>query len=298
MKSISRTPWSTVMFFLLPSFVGFVLLIIIPLLMAFGLSVTNYTGGPNFSFVGLRNYVLAFTSPVFLGSLWVTLKYVVFAVSLQLFFALAFAVILNRKLRGNNFFRGVIFLPNVIASVAIGLAFMVVLEPNTGMLNQLLGAIGLPTARWLASEDTALGTIIGVSVWQNFGYFMVIILGGLQHINASLYEAAQIDGANAIRKFFAVTLPGLSPVMFFCFTMSIINAFKVFDLVYVMTGGSNGGGPVGSTRVVVMDIYQNAFQRFRFGYAAAQSVVLLFIILAITLWQYRQQRKWVSYDVV
>ncbi|QEN04464.1 sugar ABC transporter permease [Thiospirochaeta perfilievii] len=272
------------------------LFIIIPIIMTFGLSLTNYTGGPNFSFTGLKNYIIAFTSPIFTRSLWITLKYVIFAVGFQILFALLFAIILNEKLLLNSFFRGVIFLPNIIASVAIGLSFMVILEPNNGMLNQLLNFFGLPSSRWLADPKSALGTIIAVSVWQNFGYYMIILLGGLQQINPCLYEAAEIDGAGALRKLISITIPGLSPVLFFSFTMSIIGGFKVFDLIYVMTGGSEGGGPAGSTKVVVLEIYQNAFQRFRFGYASAQSVILLIIILGITLWQYRQQKKWVTYD--
>jgi multiple sugar transport system permease protein len=137
-----------------------------------------------------------------------------------------------------------------------------------------------------------------ITVWQNFGYYMVLFLGGLQTISATLYEAAAIDGAGPVRRFLSVTIPGLSPVIFFSVTIAIIRAFQVFDQIYVMTGGSWGGGPAGATTVLVFDIYKNGFTHFRFGYAAAESVVLLIIILAVTIIQQQGQKKWVTYDIV
>jgi multiple sugar transport system permease protein len=137
-----------------------------------------------------------------------------------------------------------------------------------------------------------------VTVWQSFGYYMVLFLGGLQTISRSLYEAAAIDGAGAVRRFFAVTLPGLSPIMFYSITIAVIRAFQVFDQVYIMTGGQLGGGPAGSTSVLVFDIYKNGFSQFRFGYAAAESVALLGIVLIVTAVQQRGQKRWVNYDVV
>jgi multiple sugar transport system permease protein len=191
------------------------------------------------------------------------------------------------------------FLPNVLSSVAVGLVFGMLFDNNNGPINQFLSHMGMdPVPKWLAGESTALPTIIMVACWQNFGYWMVLFLGGLQTISSNLYEAAAIDGAGPIRRFFAVTIPGLTPILFFSFIMCIIRAFQVFDQVFVMTGGQAGGGPAGATNVLVFDLYKNGFTNFRFGYAAAESVVLLVLVLIITVIQQQGQKKWVVYDIV
>jgi ABC-type sugar transport system permease subunit len=270
----------------------------VPIIAAFGISLTNFSGGPNFRFIGLTNYVNAFTSSTFLKYLSITVNFTFWTVLAQLGLGLVFALILNEKLLGRNFFRGVMFLPNVLSSVAVGLVFSLILDSSRGPVNQFLLSIGLPAPLWLAGEKSALPTIIMVTVWQNFGYYMVLFLGGLQTISATLYEAAAIDGAGPVRRFLSVTIPGLSPIIFFSVTIAIIRAFQVFDQVFVMTGGQLGGGPAGATNVLVFDIYKTGFSQFRFGYAAAESVVLLIIILAVTLIQQHGQKKWVNYDVV
>ncbi len=298
MRKINRTPWPIVAAFILPSLLGFLLFVLAPIVMAAGISLTNFSGGPRFRFIGLRNYALALANKDFLNALGVTINFTFWTVLLQLALGLAFALLLNDRLFGRQFFRGVIFLPNVLSSVAIGLAFMLILDPKRGPLNQYLRSIGLDPPLWLGSEKSSLATIIMVTVWQSFGYYMVLFLGGLQTISRSLYEAAAIDGAGAVRRFFAVTLPGLSPIMFYSITIAVIRAFQVFDQVYIMTGGQLGGGPAGSTSVLVFDIYKNGFSQFRFGYAAAESVALLGIVLIVTVVQQRGQKRWVNYDVV
>ncbi|HUX22529.1 MAG TPA: sugar ABC transporter permease, partial [Spirochaetia bacterium] len=157
-------------------------------------------------------------------------------------------------------------------------------------------SVGVGAQPWLASPATALGTIIFVSVWQSFGYYMVLFLAGLQSISPSLYESAELDGAGLLRKLVSITIPMLTPTTFFCVTTAIIKGFQVFDLVYIMTGGRQGGGPAGSTTVLVFDVYRNAFEFFRMGYASAEATVLLIFLLVITTIQYRSQRGWVSYD--
>jgi ABC-type sugar transport system permease subunit len=297
-SGLRRSPWPVVLVFLLPSFIGFVLFMAVPIIAAFGISLTNFSGGPHFRFIGLTNYVNAFTSSAFLKYLSVTVNFTLWTVLLQLVLGLVFALILNEKLFGRNFFRGVMFLPNVLSSVAVGLVFSLILDSNRGPVNQFLLSIGLPAPLWLAGEKTALPTIIMVTVWQNFGYYMVLFLGGLQTISAALYEAAAIDGAGPVRRFIAVTIPGLSPIIFFSVTIAVIRAFQVFDQIFVMTGGQLGGGPAGATNVLVFDIYKSGFSQFRFGYAAAESIVLLIIVLAVTLIQQQGQKKWVTYDIV
>jgi multiple sugar transport system permease protein len=298
MKNLKRTSWTTVALFVLPSFLGFFIFVAAPIIAAFGLSLTNFTGGANFSFVGARNYINAFKSGGFWNSLGVTLKFTFWTVLLQLSMGLAFALLLNKKFLARNLFRGVIFIPNVLSSIAVGLVFMLLFNPQRGPINQWLSSLGLPGPLWLSSEKSALLTIILVTTWQNFGYYMVLFLGGLQSINVNLYEAVEIDGAGALRRFLAVTIPGLSPIIFFSVTMAVIRAFQVFDQVFIMTGGQSGGGPAGSTSVLVFDIYKNGFSLFRFGYAAAESVILLGFVVVITIIQQKGQQRWVTYDIV
>lgn len=297
-NSLRRSPWPVVAVFMMPSFLGFLLFMAIPMFAALGISLTNFSGGPNFRFVGLTNYINAFKSTGFLKYLSITVNFAFWTVLAQLILGLAFALLLNEAFFGRNFLRGAMFLPNVLSAIAVGLIFSLILDPKRGPVNQFLLSLGLPAPPWLTGEKTALLTIIIVTVWQNFGYYMVLFLGGLQTINTTLYEAAAIDGARAVRRFLSITIPGLSPFLFFAVTIAIIRAFQVFDQIYIMTGGPWGGGPAGATTVLIFDIYKNAFSQFRFGYAAAESVMLLIIILAVTLVQQHGQKKWVSYDIV
>ncbi|MBN2628296.1 MAG: sugar ABC transporter permease [Spirochaetales bacterium] len=296
-KSLEKTPWPTVLSFLLPGFIGFILFVFFPMLSTFLISFTNYSGGPNWKIVGIDNYLTIAKDKHFLQSLVVTVKFVLIGVSLQIIMGLLFAMLLNRNILGQTFFRSLFFMPNVLSSVGISLAFSLIFHPTKGVANQILEYFGLPDSPWLTDPSTALLSIIMVVLWMSFGYYMIIFLGGLQSINSSLYEAADIDGANGVQKFFRVTLPMLSPTMFFALTMCIINSFKVFDQIFMMTGGTDGGGPAGSTNVVVYDIYQNSFRNFRFGYASAESLILLIIILVITVIQFNNQKKWVTYDI-
>jgi ABC-type sugar transport system permease subunit len=298
MRNLQRTSWPVVAVFILPSLLGFLFFMAFPILASLGLSFTNFSGGPNFRFLGVTNYINAFKSSAFRQSLNVTMVFTLWTVALQLLLGLAFALLLNEKMAGRNFFRGTMFLPNVLSSVAVGLVFSLILDSKRGPVNLFLQSIGIPAPLWLAGEKTALPTIITVTVWQNFGYYMVLFLGGLQTISSTLYEAAAIDGAGPVRRFTAVTIPGLSPIIFFSVTIAIIRAFQVFDQVFVMTGGQSGGGPAGATSVLVFDIYKSGFSQFRFGYAAAESVVLLVIVLVVTIIQQQGQKKWVTYDIV
>jgi multiple sugar transport system permease protein len=283
--------------FLLPSFVGFFLFILLPAISTVGYSFTNYSGGKTISFIGLENYVTAFRSSAFWNALWVTAKFVVVTVTLQIVLGFGFAVVLDRPMRGRDFFRGLFFMPTVLSAIAVSLAFMLLFNPSKGPVNMFLESIGLQAQPWLASEDSALGTIIFVILWQSFGYYMVLYLSGLQSINRSLYESADIDGASPAQQLVRITIPMLSPTTFFCVTIAIIRGFQVFDQVFVMTGGQAGGGPAGATTVLVFDIYRNAFVYYKLGYASAEATILLLIVLVVTVLQYRGQTRWVNYDL-
>ena len=175
--------WRNILMFLLPSMIGFVLFMLIPTITAIGLSFTDYSGGFSANFLGLDNYYRACASAVFRGSVWVTVKFAVFTVLLQLLLGFTFALLLNSKIVGRNFYRAVIFLPVLLSQVAISLVFLLILHPSKGPVNSFLVSVGLAPQPWLASPKTALGTIIAVNIWQSFGYYMVLFLSGLQTIN-------------------------------------------------------------------------------------------------------------------
>lgn len=247
---------------------------------------------------GFQNYHKAFRSSNFWKAVKVTLTFVISTIGFQIGIALLLAVILNGQIKGRNFFRSVIFMPVVLSTVAISLAFMIIFHPQKGPVNGFLISLGLDPLPWLTGVKTALPTIIFIVLWQTVGYYMVLLLSGLQTINPALYEAAEIDGASGAQKFLHVTIPMLTPVLFLCVILAVIRAFQVFDQIFVLTGGQDGGGPAGATTTLVFDIYLNAFTHWQMGYGAAEATILLCVILIITLIQYYQQRKWVSYDLV
>lgn len=290
------TKWYIVVAFLLPSLLGFGVFIILPIIASIGLAFTNYSGGFNLDYVGLDNFHRALIDGAFLNSLWITGKFMMSTVVFQIILGFIFAVLLNKKIFGKNAYRAILFLPVVLSSVAISLVFMLMLNPDKGPINNFLLFLGMSASPWLTSPKTALTTIVMVSIWQSFGYYMVLFLGGLQSINKELYEAAAIDGATEMQKLLKVTVPLLSPTTFLCIIMAIINAFKVFDQIFIMTGGQDGGGPAGSTSVLVFKIYQDAFSHYKMGFASAEATILLLMVLVITIIQYRGQNKWVSYE--
>jgi multiple sugar transport system permease protein len=288
--------WITVLLFLLPSLLGFLIFIFIPIIAMIGLSFTNYSGGINLSFIGLDNFLRIFENSMFRKAMINTAVFTLITVTLQILLGFIFAILLNKKIYGRTFFRSVIFLPVILSNIAVSLVFMLIFHPSKGPVNGLLQSLGLPGVPWLTSPKTALLTIALVAVWQSFGYYMVLFLSGLQTINPEIYEAGEIDGANPWQRLWSITIPLLSPTTFFCVIMAIINSFKVFDQIFAMTGGQLGGGPASSTTVLVFDIYQRAFTNLEMGYASAEALILLLVVLSITIVQYQGQSKWVTYE--
>ncbi len=277
--------------FLLPNMVGFFIFTLIPVVYGLLLSLTNYDGFGNMNFLGLKNFKKLFTDVYFYTALKNNIYYTVFSVTFTLLFGLLLAVLLQRKLRGSNLFKTIFFFPQLTSSVAFGIIF-VCLFRGSGPINGVLQTLGMNNPpKWLTSTDWSMTTITIVSIIKNFGYYMVLFIAGLQTIPADLYEASAIDGANGWRQFKAITLPMLSPTTFLCSIMCLINSFKVFDLVNIMTDG----GPGRSSNVFVYRIYQEAFVKYNFGYASAYAVVLFFIVFVITMIQFRGQKKWVNY---
>lgn len=284
----TRTAW----LFLLPSLLCFLVFTAYPVFASLYISFFKWDGLTEMSYVGLANYQRLLTDSNFIISLKNNLYYTFVSVPLTMLFAFLLAMAMNVKLKGIAIYRIVYYLPNITASVAIGIIWAMILLPN-GPLNNALRSLGIQNPpRWLNSSQWAMPSVIMVSVWRNVGYYAIIMLAGLQGISQDLYEAADIDGASRLRKTFSITIPMLSPTLFFCTIMSIIGSFQVFDTIMSMTQG----GPGRATKVLVLYIYQTCFETpFRFGYASAMAYVLFFIILIITLIQFRGQQKWVNY---
>lgn len=290
-----RTPFRDLVVFLGPWTVGFILLTAGPLLAAVYLSLTDFDLLSNPTFIGTDNYVRMFTEDDrFLKSLSVTAVYVLVSVPMQLIFALGLALVLEKGLRGLPYYRALYYLPSLIGgSVAVGILWRTVFGYDGGINNvlSLLGFDNLPN--WINNPDTSLWTLILLNVWT-FGSPMIIFLAGLRQIPAELYEQASIDGAGRYRKFVNITLPMLTPLIFFNVILQTINAFQAFTPAHVISGGT--GGPADSTMFYTLYLYIEGFTRFNMGYASALGCVLLGIIAILTALNFAFSRFWVFYN--
>lgn len=278
--------------FILPNFLGFAIFTLIPMIFALALSFLNWDGSNPITFAGLDNFKQLFKDTTFKISIVNTIYYAIGTVPLTLAASLGIAILLNKKIFARNFFRTVFFFPYVASLIAVAVVWNMIFNPSMGIVNSFLTSVGVANPPgWTSSTTWAMPVIIFVSIWKNMGYYMVIYLAALQGIPAELYEAASLDGASAWQKFKNVTLPMLTPTTFFVSIMLTISCFKVFDFVYMMTQG----GPGRSTMVLVYHIYNTAFKEFTYGYSSAMSMVLFVIVLAITIFQFRAEKKWVSY---
>lgn len=278
--------------FILPNLIGFALFTLIPMAFSLVLAFMHWDGANEVSWAGIDNFRQLLDDETFRISLTNTFYYVIGTVPLTMAASLGLALLLNKPLRGRNFFRTTFFFPYVASLVAVAVVWNMLFNPAMGPVNQLLVNLGVDSPpRWTASIDWAMPTVIMASVWKGMGYYMIIYLAALQGIPPYLYEAAEIDGANAWQKFRHITLPMLTPATFFVSILLIISSFKVFDLILVMTNG----GPGRATNVLVIHTYNMAFREFRFGYSSAIAMVLFLIVLGITIVQFRMEKRWVNY---
>jgi multiple sugar transport system permease protein len=281
----------TVLAFLLPSALPLVLFVIGPMIGAAWVSLTEWNLLSPAEFVGLDNYAQLLADPetgdVFLH----TLYYIVGYLPLVYVGGLALALALNTALKGRSFLRGIYFLPVVTSWIVVALVWRWLLNPSTGVVNTVLAWVGIDGPGWWTDPVWAMPSIILASAWKDLGFVMVILLAGLQAIDPDLIDAARVDGAGWWRRLFSVVLPLLSPSTFFVIVISLINGFQVFDQVYAMTGG----GPGGSTQVVVQQIYDLTFRYGAAGEASALSWMLFAVILGVTVVQIIGQRRWVTY---
>ncbi|MGL4697898.1 carbohydrate ABC transporter permease [Enterococcus larvae] len=282
-KRLKRKNLLTAYSFIAPNFIGFFLFTLIPVIFSLILAFMEWDSFSTPKFVGLSNFVKMMKNETFWISFKNTILYTVGVVPLTLFFSLGLAILLNQKIKGMKFFRTAFFFPYVTSLVAIAVVWNMLFHPTMGPINQFLKLIIENPPGWTSSSQWALFAIVIVSVWRGMGYYMILYLAGLQSIPKELYEAASMDGANKWRQFMNVTLPSLKPTTFFVTIMLVINCFKIFDLVQVMTAG----GPGRSTNVLVYTIYNEAFVKFNFGYASAIALVLFIIVLTITTVQFK-----------
>lgn len=279
--------------FLAPNLIGFLAFTAFPVAMSFALGFLEWDLLSPPRFVGLGNYARLFAEDrLFLKVMWNTVYYTLGSVPLGFMGSLGLALAMNQRLRGIVFFRTAFFVPVVSSGVAIAMLWIWLYHPYFGLVNGFLDVIGVRGPGWLADPRWALPAIIFMSVWKSVGYNMVIFLAGLQGIPQHLYEAAEIDGAGRLARFRYVTIPMLTPTMFFVVVMSIIGSFQVFEASLIMTNG----GPADATRTLVLYIYNNAFQYFKMGYGAAMAWVLFAILFLATTVQMRLQREWVQYE--
>jgi multiple sugar transport system permease protein len=277
--------------FLLPWFLGFLIWQAGPMVASLYFSLTRYEMVTPPEWVGLAQYARLFQDDRFYLALYNSAFYVFFGVPTHLFLALLAALLLNVQVRGTSFYRTLYYVPSIVPIVANSLLWAWMFSPDYGLVNNFLGSFGIPQPLWLQHPDWAKPALIVMS-WWTIGGQMVILLAGLQGVPDHLYEAAAIDGAGAWHRFWAVTLPLLTPSLFFNLIIALIGAFQVFTQAYVMTHG----GPQFATLFYILFLYQNAFEDFKMGYASALAWVLFIIVLAITLVQFKVANRWVFYE--
>jgi multiple sugar transport system permease protein len=294
-KNLTKGRWETLSAFLylLPTIIGLIVLSGGAVIFAFVMSFCRWDLVRPPAFVGLGNYVGLLNDEIFLKTVSNTAIYAFGFTILVVPGALLLAILLNQRLKGIDVFRTLFFLPYVSNGVAVAVAWGLIYNADYGLINWLLGLVGITGPRWLADTTWALRALIIVGVWQTLGSNAVIFLAGLQNIPDELYEAARIDGAGFWARFRYVTMPLISPTTFFVLVLAIIGSFQVFEVTYVLTKG----GPYYSTLTLVYDIYRNAFQYFHMGAATAEAYILFAIILVLTLVQFYMQKYWVHYEV-
>src|SRR4051794_2043384 len=283
----------TAFWFLLPSLIGFIVFYAYPALRGFYLSFTDFDLLKNSgSWVGLDNYQAMLQDTLFWNSLWVTLKYVVINIGIQTVLALGIAVLMHR-LTESVIVRSVVLLPWLVPNAVLALLWMWMLDPNLGIVNHWLNAIGIGSQGFFGSESQVIPTIAGINIWKNMGYTALLLFGGLVMIPKSFYEAAATDGASEWRMFRTITIPLLRPVIALVLVVTVIGSFQVFDTVQIATagiGGGNPGGPGNASRVLYMYIFQQAFEFNALGYASALAVALIMLLVIVAFIQMRLLR--------
>ena len=279
--------------FLIPSMIGLVVFSLIPMVSSLFFSFTDYDLlAGTMDFIGLDNYTRILSGREFPQVLTHTLTYLGLYLPLILMTSTAQAMVLNRSFRGRGIFRTIFYTPVITSWVAAAVVWTWVLSGKYGLLNQMLDAIGISGPAWLNSQQWAMPGVVIADIWKDTGYYALMVLAALKSIDPQYYEAASIDGAGGARKFLSITLPLLSPTLFLVVVINIIYGLQVFDSVIIMTNG----GPGNATTVFLERIFKYAFKQYKMGMASAYSWILFIMIFALTIVQFRLQKKWVNYD--
>jgi len=291
----SATRKEALVFYILisPWLLGFLVFVFGPMIASFVFSLTRWDMLTPAKFIGFANYVKAWNvDPLFWKSLKVTVIYALFSVPLSLIFSLAVALLLNQAVKGLAIFRTLFYLPSVVSGVSVMVLWMWVFNPQIGLFNTVLGYFGIQGPAWIFDPKWALPSLVIMSLWSAIGGKMIIWLAGLNGIPTSLYEAAELDGAGSLRKFWNITVPMLTPTIFFNLIMSIVGALQTFGEAYVMTKG----GPLNSTLFYNYYLFMKAFEHFEMGYASALAWFLFIIIMVFTLIVIKSSTAWVHYE--
>lgn len=284
----SRNRWGIV--FILPQLISLVCLGIIPIVIAFVLSFFDWNGFSAPVFTGFQNFKAVFTDPDTGIAIKNTLVYSVIYVPCSIVLSLGLAMLLN-KAWGKMFYRAVFFLPQIVTSVGIAVVWSWIYQPQFGILNMILRFFGIEGKEWLRDPSTAMGAVIVMSIWWGLGYNIVLFLAGLQNVPRTYVEAAKIDGANERQVFFNITVPLISPTTLLVTITTMINAFQVFDQMFLLTSG----GPAKKTYTMAIHIYQTAFKSYELGKASTAALILFFVVVAVSVLQFKLSDKWVHY---
>ncbi len=290
-----KKDWVAAYIFIAPVTIGLIIFYVYPFIQNFWFSFNDVNKFNMATFVGLANYKQLFKEPDLLVAMRNTLIYAVVTVPIGLGLSLVVAALLNAKIKGTSFYRTIYFLPSVTMSVAVALVWKLIFHSEYGIFNAVIEAFGGKGQSWLTNPTTALACVMIVAIWGSVGYNMIILLAGMQGISKTYYEAAAIDGAGPATSFFKITLPLLSPTIFFVIITGLIGAFQVFDSIYMMIDPTTNPA-FNDVKTMNVLFYQNAFMYGYKGYAAAISIFMFVIIMIITVFQMIGQKKWVNYD--
>lgn len=281
----------TVLLFVLPALIPLIVFWIYPILRSIWLSFTDWDFmTPDYNMVGFKNYISLFKDSRFYNALWNTLVFTLGTLLPTIIGGLLLALLLRKNFRGNCIYKFVLFSPWITPTVAISIVWQWIFEED-GLANMVLGLFNLPALKWINSSDTAMLSVIIVTVWKSLGYAMIFYLSALEKVPAELYEASSLDGARPVRQFFDMTLPSISPTTFFLMIITMVNSLQAYDQIQILTQG----GPSGSTRTLLYMYYQLGFEEFKMGQATAVAVVMIIITAALSLIQFYASNKWVHY---
>ena len=280
------------LFFILPAMIPMFFFWIYPILKSSWLSFTDWDYmSPSYSYVGTENYADVFTNDGFWSALSNTVVFAIGTMIPTLVIGLFVALLLNSKIKGKSIYRFLVFSPWITPTVAISIVWSWIFQPKGGLANELLGLFGIPASQWMTSSDTAMLSVIIVTVWKGIGYSAIFYLVAMDKIPEDRYEAAALDGANFWQKLRYITIPGISPTTFFLTIITMVDALKAYDQIQILTQG----GPSGSTRTLTYLFYQLGFEQFKMGQASAVAIIIVFITVVLSVAQFKLSKKWVNY---